>query len=349
MHITLLIADLLPPPGFALPVAMPALDALISCSHVSSAPGQALEDAVLAEFGLDENAPIAALTGLADLNPPTGQQSNKTWLRADPVHFAISRDNMQLFDSHVVKPTANEMVAIAETLNGHFAEEGFQFIFPVAARGYIEIKSNDVPVTTPLWAMANASVFENLPRISSKMRTNWRTRTNDIQMVLHEHRINQAREADGLVPINGLWLWGGGSLDGLSIQPQCDHVIARLALARGLGLASACAVEILPPSFSSLITTPAHSKIDQNTLVVVHTATREIRAQSRETWPQEVDAIDRDWIAPAVAALALGKIASLTLQLPSEPATIVIRARTDGVIPRIKRIFTARRSIKDYA
>ncbi len=349
MHITLLIADLLPPPGFALPVAMPVLDAVLARSRVAVSPGSTLEDAVLDAFGCDATAPIAALTAAADFHGQAESVSGKTWLRADPVHFAVSRDNIQLFDSHVIKPTAEEMAAIADTINVHFAEDGLRVVFPDAARGYIEINANDVPTTTPIWAMGNASVFENLPRLSSKSRTNWRARTNEIQMLLHDHPVNQAREAAGMVPINGLWLWGGGGLSGLTITPHFEQVVARLALARGLAVTSGCELQTLPATANALFDAMGNPQGDESSLVVIHTATREIRAQSRETWPDEVARIDRDWIAPAVAALAAGKLASLTMVLPSESATMTIRVRNNGVMPRIKQLFATKRTLKDYA
>ncbi|MEI6737283.1 MAG: hypothetical protein WCL29_02260 [Pseudomonadota bacterium] len=351
MHITLLIADLIPPPGFAMPLAMPALDALLSRSRVTVYPGCVLEEALLAEFGIDENAPIAALTRLADIDESSAEQSSKSWLRADPVHFAISHDNIQLFDSHVINPTAEEMAAIAETLNRYFAEDGLQIHFPDAARGYIEIKSDDVPETTPLWLMGGASVFANLPRISTKTKINWRAKTNEIQMLLHDHPVNQTRAANGLVPINGLWVWGGG-LNELSINTDYDHVVAKLALARGLAIAKSLALESLPQSFSSLSSlcaAPIDGKTEQKTLVVLHAATREIRAQSREAWPLEVNAIDADWIAPAVAALNQGHIASLTILIANESANMTIQVRTGGVFERVKKLFSTRRSLKDFA
>ncbi len=42
---------------------------------------------------------------------------------------------------------------------------------------------------------------ENLP---------WYRLLNEIQMFLHQHRINTARAAAGLATINSLWFWGGG-------------------------------------------------------------------------------------------------------------------------------------------
>ncbi len=42
---------------------------------------------------------------------------------------------------------------------------------------------------------------ENLP---------WYRLLNEMQMFLHQHRVNAERAADGLLPINSLWFWGGG-------------------------------------------------------------------------------------------------------------------------------------------
>ena len=338
MHTTLLIADLLPPPGFALPVATPALDTLLSRSRISQSPGCTLEDALLAEFSTDKNAPIAALTRLADSDDPYIFTS--TWLRADPVHFAVSRDNIQLFDSHVVNPTDDEMAAIAATLNQHFADVGIEVAFPDAARGYIAIKTNDVPHTTPLWAMGNASVFENLPQLTTKTRTNWRAISNEIQMLLHDHPVNEARQAAGALPINGLWLWGGGSLDDFSGQCRYDHVVARLALARGLAIATHCPQSTLPPAFTVTAS---------NTLVVLHSATREIRAQSREAWPDAVATIDRDWITPATKALNGGQLKTLTIIVANEVNTITLDVRANGLGTRLQNLFRKKRTLRDFA
>ncbi len=346
-HLTLLIADLIPPPGFALPVALPALDALLARSRCKVIAGSTLEDAVLAEFATDGYAPIAAITRLADYPDASADDRNKTWLRADPVHFAVSRDNMQLFDSHVVKPTEAEMLAIAAAVNAHFVDDGVVIHYPDAARGYLEIQNNDVPITTPLWLMSNASVFDNLPRITTKTRTNWKARINEIQMLLHDFPVNQSREASGVVPINGLWLWGGGCLDGFDGRCEYDHVVARLTLARGLAAVCDCPQSTLPDSLNSWLANPAANV--KNTLVVLHTATREIRAQDREAWPTELADIDRDWIAPAMVALDQGTLTSLTIVIPSEAKTLVIDAQANSIFSRIKQIFSAKKSIRDMA
>ncbi|MBC7621951.1 MAG: hypothetical protein H7232_01025, partial [Aeromicrobium sp.] len=279
-HLTLLLSDMLPPAGFLRPAPTPIIDALLRRSRVLVAPPSALEPALLRAFGLTaDTQAVAPLTRLADGGTP----SDEAWLRADPVHLAISRDNAQLFDSHVVNPTADEMAAIAATINGHFVAQGIQVEFPNPARGYITTEPNNLPKSTPLWQMSGANVFDNLPL--SKTRTNWRSISNEIQMLLHEHPVNEKRTAAGTPTINGLWIWGGGTVadalngtDPALEPPSFTHVFARLALARGLAMAHGLTLAALPPRFDATVIQP-------DALVVLHTATREIRGQSRETWP----------------------------------------------------------------
>ena len=354
-HLTLLAADLLPPAGFALPADTPMLDALLRRSRVLVGPPQALEEALLHAFGLDPSVNIVApLTKLAETDTlggtpgstTVGAQCEQAWLRADPVHLAISRDNAQLFDSHVVKPTAEEMASIGATLNQHFERDGIVVTFPDPARGYIATDANNVPQSTPLWKMGGANVFDNLPL--SKTRTNWRAISNEMQMLLHDHPVNVRRAEAGTPAINALWIWGGGTLtqavaaNNASLQPPVfTNVVARLVLARGLGMAHQLPVVALPPALD--VAAPG-----ERTLVVLHTATREVRAQSRGAWPNAVAAIERDWIAPAVAAFDAGQLGRLTILLPGESASLVLEVDRQGVVAKLMSLLRANKRLADY-
>lgn len=345
-HLTLLLSDMLPPAGFARPAPTPVIDALLRRSRVLAATPSALEAALLHAFGLPATTGVAPLTRLADVGSPADQ----AWLRADPVHLAISRDNAQLFDSHVINPNAEEMAAIAATVNAHFVNQGITVEFPDPARGYIATETTNLPKSTSLWEMAGANVFDNLPL--SKTRTNWRAISNEMQMLLHEHPINQTRAANGIPAINGLWIWGGGSVEAVlsasdpaTEPPTFSHVFARLALARGLAMAKELALATLPPRFDANVIAP-------HALVVLHMATREIRGQSRETWPAEVAAIERDWVAPAVAALNAGKLDALTLLIPCESATLTIKVARNGIKTKVLRLagaLSGKKSLADFA
>ena len=44
----------------------------------------------------------------------------------------------------------------------------------------------------------------------SRAHLPWYRLLNEIQMFLHQHPVNQRRVAQGMLPINSLWCWGGG-------------------------------------------------------------------------------------------------------------------------------------------
>jgi hypothetical protein len=332
MHLTILTADLLPSLRFAAPVATPNLDALLSRAAITTDAGAALEDAVLDAF--DNKDGIASITARVDMLNEPGETG--TWLRADPAHLAVSRDNIQLYDSHVLKPTLDEMAQIAATLNRHFAEDGLEFIFPDAARGYLRVSPDDMPETTPLWKMGGANVFEHLPR-QVNGSTNWRRVSNEIQMLLHDHPVNAAREASQQYPINGLWLWGEGEVN-VPSHTKYAHLIARLALARGLANLHGIASAPLPDKFVM--------PINNNSLIVLHTPTREIRSMSPFDWQMAVNDIDNNWIAPAMAAFDAKQLTSLTVIVANESSTLTIQAKRQSFLGRL---FHNKKALTDYA
>jgi hypothetical protein len=353
MHFTLIASDLIPPPTFIaapdLP-PMPGLQSLLARGEVKKSTGRFLEEACLNELGLVFVAsnPVASLTLLADGGTP----EHDTWLRADPVHLHVSRDNVQLLDSHVLKPTQDDADAIVATLNKHLASDGLMIEARDAARWYMRIPEAEAPQTTPLWRANGANVFDHLPE-DSDGKINWRRLQNELQMLLHDHPVNAAREARGELAINGIWFWGAGAFrdNTAPIEPNKAHmlgvvnknniltpprvrpgpkkknphelVLAKLALVRGLALNAKLPLISLPQNLHSF---PIQSL---NTLVVLHSATKALRANQRHDWMTEVVALDNNWFTPLKAALDDGSISSLTLILPNEAATL----RTDIVPP----------------
>ncbi len=285
--------------------------------------------------------PVAALTRLADGGIP----DHDTWLRVDPVHLHVSRDNVQLLDSHVLKPTQDEADAIVATLNNHLASDGLTIEARDAARWYMRIPEAETPETTPLWRANGANVFDHLPEDSAG-NINWRRLQNELQMLLHDHPVNTAREARGELAINGIWFWGAGAFrdNAAPIGPNLAHmlgvvnkrniltpprvspgpkrknphelVLAKLALARGLALNAKLPLISLPTSLNAF---PIQSL---NTVVVLHSATKALRANQRHEWMTEVAALDKNWFMPMKDALNAGAISSLTLLLPNEAATV---------------------------
>lgn len=333
--LTILVADVLPPDGFAAIPATPGVDALLAHASITRASGMKLEDALLALVN-QPGASVAPLTARAD-----SVAFADAVMRADPVHFSVSRDNVQLIDSHVVAPDASEMTAIGATLNTHFAGDGLSFNFPDPARGYVAIAADEVPHTTPLWAMPGANVFAHLP--TTTPRINWRAITNEIQMLLHTHPVNAARETAGRPAINGLWCWGGG------VQPTafalpCQHMVARLVLARGLALAGGATLTPLPAHFSELRLAP-----DSSTLVVLHTPTREVRKCDAAGWAHELAEVQSHWLQPAFEAFRRGDLRLCTLVLASERVSLTLELGRPTFMRRLAQILHKPATLKSFA
>jgi hypothetical protein len=160
----------------------------------------------------------------------------------------------------------------------------------------------------------------------------WRTRMNEIQMLLHDHPVNQAREARGERAINGLWCWGGGKLLATPIDQKFSNAIGRLALLRGVAAWSDLPLSPLPEKFEDVTLQDGH------TLIVLHSATRELRAMSPEAWQLEAIDIDHHWLAPALAAFDANKLTSLTIIVANDIITQTFQVKPRTIFSRFKHL-----------
>jgi len=175
-------------------------------------------------------APLAALSLLAD----GGNPGDALWVRADPVHLALTRDSAILAPAGHLDIGADEAIELCGTLNEHFRDRGIVFRAPQPQRWYLELAApvgalGDGPESSRGRRVANAPA----DRSSAPARA----LANEIQMVLHEHPVNAGRESAGRPPINSLWLWGEGRLPAPEVR-GFDAVLSDLPVARGLSLSA---------------------------------------------------------------------------------------------------------------
>jgi hypothetical protein len=327
-----LIGDVLPPDGFAhhrpqTPLDASPFDRLLNQGKVSRLPGTVLEEAILDCFGLSADSPVAPLTWMADYPAPP----QSAVVRADPVHLAVSRDNVQLLDPDIVNPTKDEMQAITESLNAHYASQGLTFAFPNPKRGYVALREHDLPAGTPIWRMPGANVFDHL--VLGKTLTNWRAVLNEIQMLLHAHPVNEARQTRGEVAINGLWFWGAGSLPNhASACP--DLVVSDDPIALG-------ATKWLGGEAASTDTTLAallSQREADEILIVLDRATHAVRAVAPEAWQAARNEIGQRWLNAAMDAQEAGHIGDIDVTLANESMTIhVAYPSANGLAQRLLR------------
>jgi len=131
------------------------------------------------------------------------------WLRADPVHLRLQRDQLLLAS---VQPNGEEAAALCASLNAHFTGQGMAFFAPHPQRWYVRLDTLPRIRTTPLSEVLGGNVRGALP--TGEDAAYWHQLFNEIQMLLFAHPLNEVREARGEMTINSLWLWGTGVTEG---------------------------------------------------------------------------------------------------------------------------------------
>lgn len=209
----------------------PSLSALLARGR--SLPGQAsLSSAIAKVFGLDRGLPIAPHTLAMDGLTP----DEALWLRADPVSLQFYQDQLVLLGPDQLDVRQDEADAVVATLQGHFRDEGLSFFAPRPQRWYLRPNGSEpLPDAAPLDAVVGRALEHHLPR--GPAARVWRRRMNEIQMLLHEHEVNRAREAAGKWPINSVWFWGGGRHVPIP-PPAFSRLAARHPLAQALAKAA---------------------------------------------------------------------------------------------------------------
>lgn len=291
---------------------LPALEALIARGRRSAAATSPLERWLAHTYGLAADQGSAPFALQAD----GGEPGEAIWLRADPCHMRVNRDRLMLSDAATFDITREEAEALAESLNTHFAADGMTFYPMQPERWYVRLASAPRIETTPLDEARGHDIDPLLPRGDDAMR--WRKLLNEVQMLLHQQPVNEAREARGEPPINSVWLWGAGRLPAIARRPF-QRVRSRDPFAGGLALASGATALPLPDNGTQWL---RHASADGVELIVLDALAASASYGDVTQWRERLAALERDWFAPALDALKAGRIGMLTLHALGEHAGI---------------------------
>lgn len=137
------------------------------------------------------------------------QAGNAFWLYALPVHLVLQRDSFSLA-SPVPLPLENDEIdALTALFNEHFAADSKSFFWR-EDKWFLRLQVNPNIQTSAPQAAINKDISAYLPTGEGALR--WASFSNEIQMLLFEHPINQAREAKGQLAINSIWCYGLGKI-----------------------------------------------------------------------------------------------------------------------------------------
>jgi hypothetical protein len=138
-----------------------------------------------------------------------------TWCVAQPVHFATGLDHLRLAPLAQAALTDDDASALSALVSSHFATDELTVAAFVQGAWLLRFARSIDCSTQPPDAVVGHNVHDFMPvgRDGSRIRS----LMNEIQMLLHEHPVNQRRERSRRLPVNGWWLWGFG--DGVADAP----------------------------------------------------------------------------------------------------------------------------------
>ena len=302
----------------------PALELLLARGRRQEQPAQPLEEWLREAFELDDAAfPAGALTVLGG----GGNPGAETWVRADPVHLRVMQNRVVVVPAEALELTAGEAAALCDGLNAHFA--GMEFTAFGAGRWCARLaQSISVDAGHPL---DSAGREARPPAHAAAL-------LNEVQMVLHAHAVNEAREARGQPAVNSVWLWGAGragqaraSWQSVAADDPAVLGAARLAGARYRPLPRSAAewLERLPE--------------DGRHLAVLD-GLRAPLALGAELGGEKA-ILERNWFAPLLSALRSGRIGMLTLHVPDGSQAVSF----ETIRGDLRRFWRRPKGIKNHA
>ena len=200
----------------ALPaLATPALDNLLARwvevrrdagdENTLSMPHERAHAAALGMTGADGCLPWAARQAAAD----GIEVGHRAWSLLTPVHWRIGSDGVHLADPDALALSDAESRTLFDALTPLFESEGYTLAWGAALRWYAAHASLQGLATASLDRVIGRNIDAWLLR--QREAKPLRRLQNEVQMLLHTHPLNEAREAAGALPVNSFWLSGCGA------------------------------------------------------------------------------------------------------------------------------------------
>jgi hypothetical protein len=268
---------------------LPALQTLLARGTRQSCLAEGVEAALCTALGVErqQDWPLAPITLAAD----GGEARDAYWLRADPVHLRLMRDRIVLANGDALSLSREEADALADAIGQHFGDD----LRPLPLhprRWYLRFPVAPNLSTTPLSVAVGRDIDPLLPRGGDAMR--FRSQLNELQMLLHEHPVNQAREARGDLSVNSLWLWGGGQ------QPDSRTlsipIYTRDPEAQALGAFCSARVHALPAQLDAQL-------LKTEGIMLLDGLSPSGQVGDACGWREALRELEKDWFVPLLGML----------------------------------------------
>lgn len=297
--ITLLVPGLFPPQSDAAQAAQDFVATVdvqrfgATAEFVPHGP-QGLEQSLFEAFGVetaeDKDLPVAAVTRALDF----GEMDDGWWLRADPVCLQPNRGELVLVEGRHLDLHVNDARQLVQAIQGTI--EPGRIEAPHPHRWYLSPASIPRIQTFALSQVVDQNVDRYLPYGEDALL--WHRWLNQVQMVLHDSAVNLNREERDELPVNSVWLWGGGVVPSISAS-RWAQVWSDESVGAGLARLSGTPVAALPATGGEWLQ-QAHRP-------GAHLIVLETPAQSPTAGAPNGQSLDESvislWVRPLIAAL----------------------------------------------
>ncbi len=284
-----------------------ALARLLAKAHVMQME-MPLEALVCTQLGLqaEPDYPIAAITAAAD----GLDVGDAYWLRADPVHLVLQRDCFSLGEPLPLLVEREHAKRMIVSLNQHFNQDGLMFLIGKSGAWYLQVMQTPQIKTTLPSVAAGKNIHPFLPQGLEAAR--WVAVLNEVQMLLHEHPANIARESIGEAAVNSIWLSGGGVMPPLATKSlsEVDLMIADSVFYQGLAKWVDMPCHVLPGNLDSWLLDCAQYE--------------HVRLQLPESQNLQAKQLDGTWFYPLLTALKNKQIKQLVLNLGFYEKSLIV-------------------------
>jgi hypothetical protein len=249
------------------------------------------------EIGSAEPASVSALA----LNSDAAglPLASMVWM-ASPMHLLAGLTSVHLDRRSVLRLPPEDRAALEADFQRTFNDSGFS-LRPLDSGDFL-LSGPELPLADtlePARSMGESVTAD----IRSTGAPALRRLGAEIEMWLHDHPVNTARNNRGELPVTGLWLWGAGRApDTQSPRPapgNGDILFGTDAYLRGLGVRTSTTVLPLPAQSTDVFGYPQAQRA-----VLVIEISPMLHSNPQWTFFDALMQIDRNFTAPAAKALS---------------------------------------------
>jgi len=283
----------------------------------------------------DDEAPLAPYMLLADGGAP----GDATWACVQPVHVRIAHDHLVLIDPSSIDLSDADAATLFAVAKPLIDELGVRVAAPTPRRWYLSSDAfGALAGASPLRASGrNIEIWLPHEAHTGERSRAWMKLQNEVQMAWFEHPVNAAREARGLPAVNSIWFHAQGAMR--AVSSPFALVLSDAVATRGLALASNTAGAAAPATYAGLRDVLPDAGA---TLVELDPFSGPFIEQDWSRWNAAFAALERDWFAPALAALDARELRELRVTLCGDTGSVTL-AVTRGDLRKFwrRRLFAS--------